>query len=157
MSISRCCKPDFVLRVVRMCAHLSMPPGAAFPPERDATYPEPSDGPPGSLFCLAPDWVCPASFVTSGAVGSYPTISPLPRVPLSETRGGIFSATLSVTPSLPDAPPLSRGILPCGVRTFLSSFARQANARTSKSTRERCKTPAPGASDIFEVEKSGFQ
>ena len=35
-------------------------------------------------------------------------------------QGGIFSATLSVTSSCPNAPPLSQGILPYGVRTFLS-------------------------------------
>ena len=45
----------------------------------DAAYPEPSDGPPGSLFCLAPDWVYHAPLVASEAVGSYPTFSPLLR------------------------------------------------------------------------------
>ena len=37
--------------------------------------------PPGmvSLFGLAPGGACHASFLTVGAVGSYPTVSPLPR------------------------------------------------------------------------------
>ena len=54
-------------------------------------------GPPGSLFCLAPDWVYPASAVTLGAVGSYPTFSPLPP---SELGGGLFSVTLAVSRGL---------------------------------------------------------
>gem|GEM_PF-2984299 len=48
------------------------------------------------LFCLAPRGVCHASLVTLGAVGSYPTFSPLL---LAEARSGIFSAALSVQPS----------------------------------------------------------
>lgn len=46
------------------------------------------------LFCLAPCGVCPATSVAFGAVGSYPTFSPLPSEP-----GGLFSATLSVRKS----------------------------------------------------------
>ena len=38
-----------------------------------------------------------------------------------QARGGFFSVTLSVTTSCLAAPPFSRGILPDGVRTFLSS------------------------------------
>jgi hypothetical protein len=47
--------------------------------------------PDGFLFGLAPDGVYPATAVTSGAVRSYRTISPLPR-----KRGGIFSVALSI-------------------------------------------------------------
>ncbi len=47
----------------------------------------------GSLFGLAPGGVCPAIAVTSNAVRSYRTISPLPR---PNGRGGIFSVALSV-------------------------------------------------------------
>ena len=43
------------------------------------------------LFCLAPRGVYRASSVTFGAVGSYPTFSPLPP-----EGGGLFSAALSV-------------------------------------------------------------
>ncbi len=45
------------------------------------------------LFGLAPGGVCPATGVTTGAVRSYRTISPLPR---RHRRGGIFSVALSV-------------------------------------------------------------
>jgi len=48
------------------------------PAPRDATNPGLSDGPPSPLFSLAPDWVFRAAVVASGAVGSYPTFSPLP-------------------------------------------------------------------------------
>ena len=61
--------------------------GAASPPRRGATYPESLDGPPDPLFCLAPDWVYPASLVTSGAVSSYLPISPLPRNCLATCPG----------------------------------------------------------------------
>ncbi len=64
------------------------------PPERGATNTRECCGRAAlPLFCLAPRGVCRASSVTLGAVGSYPTISPLP---LAETRGGILSAALSV-------------------------------------------------------------
>ena len=45
------------------------------------------------LFGLAPGGVYPATGVTTGAVRSYRTISPLPR---RRRRGGIFSVALSV-------------------------------------------------------------
>ncbi len=44
-----------------------------------------------SLFGLAPGEVCPAVAVTSHAVGSYPTVSPLPS-----KLGGLFSVALSL-------------------------------------------------------------
>ncbi len=48
------------------------------------------------LFDLAPGRVCRAPSVTSRAVGSYPTVSPLPR---GCPRGGLFSVALSVSRS----------------------------------------------------------
>ena len=45
----------------------------------------------GSLFGIAPGGACHAGTVTSPPVGSYPTVSPLPR-----ERGGLFSVALSV-------------------------------------------------------------
>lgn len=60
---------------------------------RDAAYPRLKDGPPSRLFCLAPDGVYPAADLTIGAVGFYPTFSPLPT---SFLLGGIFSVALSV-------------------------------------------------------------
>ena len=91
VSIQECCKPDFVRsapkrRAVRSFIYAAE---AAPPPRRGATYPESLNGPPDPLFCLAPDWVYPASFVTSGAVSSYLPISPLPRTCLA-TRPGRF-------------------------------------------------------------------
>ena len=50
---------------------------------------------PGSLFGLAPDGVYRAPLITLGAVGSYPTFSPLPGEP-----GGLFSAALAVVDAL---------------------------------------------------------
>ena len=50
---------------------------------------------PGSLFGLAPDGVYRAPSITLGAVGSYPTFSPLPGKP-----GGLFSAALAVGDAL---------------------------------------------------------
>jgi hypothetical protein len=52
--------------------------------------------PYGFLFGLAPSGVFPATTVTSRAVRSYRTISPLPH-----KKGGIFSVALSVGSHLP--------------------------------------------------------
>jgi len=60
------------------------------------------------LFGLAPDEVYPATPVTSGAVGSYPTISPLPIARRyifcgtfsSLTAAGCYPASCSVEPGL---------------------------------------------------------
>ena len=46
-----------------------------------------------SLPGLAPGGVCHAGAVASPAVGSYPTLSPLPR---TEARGGLLSVALSL-------------------------------------------------------------
>jgi len=48
------------------------------------------------LLCLASRGVYHASVVTSGAVGSYSTISTLPVPHLREAIGGVFSAALSI-------------------------------------------------------------
>lgn len=47
------------------------------------------------LFDLAPDRVCRALAVASQAVGSYPTVSPLP-IEAEAPTGGLFSVALSV-------------------------------------------------------------
>jgi hypothetical protein len=47
-----------------------------------------------SLFGLAPDGACHALFLAVEAVGSYPTVSPLPKTGL----GGLFSVALSLKP-----------------------------------------------------------
>jgi hypothetical protein len=81
VSTSECCKPDFVRLPPKRLAVRSFiyPAEAKFPPKRDATYPESLDGPPDSLFSLAPEWVYHASIVTFGAVSSYLPFSPLPQ------------------------------------------------------------------------------
>ena len=74
------------------------------------------------LLGLAPDGVCLASDVTTGAVSSYLAVSPLP---LPEGRGGMF---LWHFPSGHPAPPLA-GILPGGARTFLPPSAGRARGK----------------------------
>ena len=54
--------------------------------------------PASSLFGLAPGGVYLAAAVTRGAVGSYPTLSPLPRI----KRGGLLSVALSLGAPPPD-------------------------------------------------------
>ena len=66
-------------------------------------------GGPFTLFCLAPHGVYPAPSVTLGAVSSYLAISPLPLVAQRAPKGGIFSATLSVTPPLRRSAPAFTG------------------------------------------------
>ena len=91
----------------------------------------------GPLFGLAPDGVFRASALALGAVGSYPTFSPLP-VSLAKLRRFDFlwhcpSAGLAAWPPacIPDQSGL-RGIAPCGVRTFLPRLAPEAILRPSK-------------------------
>src|SRR3954447_9340409 len=72
------------------------------------------------LFCLAPHGVFRASRIASRAVSSYLAFSPLPALRCQRT-GGVFSVTLSVSARLGERRPrVLRGMLPYGVRTFLS-------------------------------------
>ncbi len=79
-----------------------------------------------TLFGLARGGVCHAAPVTSGAVGSYPTFSPLPA-PCKHDAGGIFSVALSRVRSAADLRQRCANgwALPttvsCRARTFLSS------------------------------------
>ena len=85
----------------------------------------------GPLFGLAPDGVFRASALALGAVGSYPTFSPLPRLRCRSRGGLIFCGTFRRDASRHRLPRLShrrpsfvgpgrlRGIAPFGVRTFL--------------------------------------
>ena len=104
------------------------------PPARDARsrrsktvmrrYPR-VDGPAVlPLFCLAPHGVFRASQITPRAVSSYLAFSTLPVLCCQRT-GGVFSVTLSVTAiSQLRRPRVFRGMLPYGVRTFLSELLR---------------------------------
>ena len=82
------------------------PPRRSAPLARSATNTRGLNGRAAlPLFCLAPRGVCRAAPVALGAVGSYPTISPLP-VPL-RAIGGMLSAALSVRVPRGSRPPLS--------------------------------------------------
>lgn len=74
----------------------------------------------GSLFGLAPDGVFRAASLALGAVGSYPTFSPLPR----QWRGGYF---LLYCYTLADIFPLG-SMVPCVARTFLHVLKRSDRA-----------------------------
>jgi len=71
--------------------------------------PQNRTGCPFALLCLAPHGVYRAPSVTLGAVSSYLAISPLPLVAQRAPKGGIFSATLSVTPPLRRSAPAFTG------------------------------------------------
>jgi hypothetical protein len=87
-----------------------------------------------SLFGLAPDGACHAPFLAVGAVGSYPTVSPLPE---AKATGGLFSVALSLKPlpkgiSLggPYPPSCLRGartFLPCALSGIASAVARPSD------------------------------
>ena len=99
----------------------------------------------GSLFGLAPDGVFRASALALGAVGSYPTFSPLPAL-LAKRRRYLLCGTVRRHASRHGLPRVSvsrpscvglrrlRGIVPCGVRTFLLPriTSRKAILRPSK-------------------------
>ena len=107
------------------------------------------------LFGLAPGGVCPATTVTSGAVRSYRTISPLPAN--TGFPGGIFSVALSVGsrppgvtwhPALwsPDFPPRvlrhTATACPAPAREHHAATAgRDAITATSRLTRAVLETP----------------
>jgi len=89
----------------------------------------------GPLFGLAPDGVYRAPSITLGAVGSYPTISPLPR-----RSGAVYflwhcpsSRLVASLPHISRLPGLC-GIVPCGVRTFLPQLAPRAILHPPKTT-----------------------
>jgi len=77
-----------------------------------------------SLFGLAPGGACHAVPVARHAVGSYPTLSPLPL--LTERRFAFCGAIPGVTPGGRYPPPCRRG-----ARTFLDALAGAATARPS--------------------------
>jgi hypothetical protein len=145
------CKPDSVRRVAlppRTVAIIPLGPGS----HRDSSsLPEGPDelGSSPLLFGLAPRGVCRAPDVAIGAVGSYPTVSPLPTLSPTATRlrrllsgrpkvflrkateahhtGGLFSVALSVTGNLASLARTARrvsplalpGALPLGLRRLV--------------------------------------
>ena len=121
-------KPNSVVRRGGRDDHLSRPTcvNRPIPPkrDRDATIPEDQRGGALPLFCLAPHGVFRASRITPRAVSSYLAFSTLPELRCQRT-GGVFSVTLSVNARLRErCPRVFRGMLPYGVRTFLSELLR---------------------------------
>ncbi len=92
------CKPGSVVRLSTRDGHSSGPPlaGRFSRPTRTART---GDGPAGAnsgappLFGLAPGGACHAVPIAGSAVGSYPTLSPLPP---ANTGGGLLSVALSL-------------------------------------------------------------
>ncbi len=92
------CKPGSVIRLATRDGHSSGPPlaGRFSRPTRTART---GDGPTGAnsgappLFGLAPGGACHAVPIAGSAVGSYPTLSPLPT---AEAEGGLLSVALSL-------------------------------------------------------------
>ena len=70
------------------------------------------------IFGLAPAGVYRAVRVATNAVGSYPTVSPLPP-----EDGGLFSVALSVTEALAIRAQGLPGSLSTGARTFLEQVS----------------------------------
>ena len=90
------CKPDSVTSSRRPATiHLGppSPTGSCSQPGPSGRKKPRSVSSTRSLFGLAPGGACRAADVAAGAVGSYSTVSPLPR---TGARGGLFSVALSL-------------------------------------------------------------
>ncbi len=98
------CKPDFVPPTrADLDGHFSNATNTRGLARSSLTGPP--GRPPVPLLCLAPHGVFRAPSIAVRAVGSYPAISPLP--PAAEaSKGGIFSATLSVDVRFRETPPV---------------------------------------------------
>ncbi len=88
------------------------------------------------LFGLAPCGVYRAAAVTTRAVGSYPTVSPLPLAACAGEFGGLFSVALAVQLACASRP--GRYPAHCPAEFGLSSPARHVCPRTR---RERQRSP----------------
>lgn len=75
------------------------------------------------LFCLAPRGVYRLRPLLARTVGSYSAFSPLPAL-LAGLRRFVFCDTIRRKELSFSAPPFSQGMLPYGVRTFLSRASR---------------------------------
>ena len=89
------------------------------------TSPETGRGsrPASSLFGFAPGGVYRAAAVARGAVGSYPTLSPLPRRHSRRPATGMQAGRFAFCGTVPGVAPAGRYPAPCfrGARTFLTS------------------------------------
>ena len=94
--------PDGSRPVSRVLSRVTIPLGHASP-RTSSDLPESSAGHTiRFLFGLAPGGVYHAGRVTTNAVRSYHTISPLPDRRLTAPSGGIFSVALSIGSRRPD-------------------------------------------------------
>jgi len=133
------CKPGSVWRRTQARRVTAIPlerrlPGASSnPPGRQDSDIDPGtrpplarrSGPTPSLFGFAPGGVCRAACVAAGAVRSYRTVSPLPRLPsLPRRRGSIWEGAPRrsvLCGTVPGVAPAGRYPAPYvhGARTFL--------------------------------------
>ncbi len=126
------CKPDFVPPKEDSVIYLCNQPGTA------SAETEMKRAASSSLFDLAPDGVCPAPFVASGAVVSYTTFSPLSRHPPCGVVGTVYFLWHFPSPSI------SQRVLPllagasCPVESGLSSPPKRSD-----------RAPAPSATDTI--------
>ena len=149
--MERVCRPDSVRRspgvtVIRLGPRL--PGGSSHLPARTDGRPSRRE-PHACLFGVAPGGVWRAVPVTGNAVGSYPTVSPLPA-----TAFAAASAVCSLChfPS-PWARPRGRArcawplasTLPDGVRTFLPGIAAPATVRPAPPVILSARRPGPPA------------
>jgi len=127
------CKPGSVGTTAHACAHtlhrMVIPLGvrspersSSLPAARHPKVPLSRRAVSHRLFGLAPTGVCRATAVTSGAVGSYPTVSPLPQRSLTTAVCFLLHCPSCTTRAV-HAQALP-GSLPCGARTFLEEPAR---------------------------------
>ncbi len=94
-------KPGSVGCILTGSTHRAVIPLGVTLPQRSSSLPgSNADHANAPLFGLAPDGVYRAGPVTSPAVGSYPTVSPLP-VPCKMAIGGLLSVALSVASRRP--------------------------------------------------------
>ena len=125
------CKPDSVRTPTRkggvLSSHSSGPPVAR---RLMRPYPGAKDGPSAPLFGLAPGGVYRAAPVTSCAVRSYRTLSPLPA-----KAGGLLSVALSL------------GSPPPGVTRHRVSVEPGLSSLTARKRRER----SPNRLAVFRI------
>ncbi len=81
--------------------------------------------------CTAWGLSCPGGHPPGG--GLLPRLFTRAAAPVQARRGGLFSVTLSIDRDLRPGPPrFFRGMLPCGVRTFLPGRSRSDRLPTGK-------------------------
>jgi len=106
------------------------------------------------LFGLAPCGVYRAATVTSRAVGSYPTFSPLPPF----ARGRFVFCCTGRPDALKHPSRTLSGTLPCGVRTFLplpTPRGAEGSDRPAACTYGKCTAVGPSATITHCVILSG--